>query len=216
MRLNSRFWYLLSILFFVAAVWFWLKGDEERARRKAGWGTAAAQRAGPLTGSKVQAPAGGTNPGGPPGKAGSVAGGNQATGGVGPGAKQSATGRQGRFPYRLSNTEQPLSKLGRSDTAILLDNAFIETASPRPVEVPEHLRAEGDPGSYLVQSRHALDNAFYASLRQAGAEFVSYIPNNAALVRVPAGGAGPLPGVARVPAGVALVAVFQTSPPVPG
>src|SRR5205823_14929169 len=56
-----------------------------------------------------------------------------------------------------------------SDLAILLDNAFIETASQRPVEVPEHLRAKGEPGSYLVQSRHALDNAFYGSLREAGA-----------------------------------------------
>src|SRR2546430_13882214 len=213
MRLNSRFWYLLSILFFVAAVWFWLKGDEETAKRKAARGSAAAQRAGPLTGSKVQAPAGGTNPGGPTGKAGSVAGGNQATGGVGPGAKQSATGRQGRFPYRLSNTEQPLSKLGRSDTAILLDNAFIDTASRRPVEVPEHLRAEGDPGSYLVQSRHALDNAFYASLRQAGAEFVSYIPNNAALVRVPAGGAGQLAGLPGIQAVLPYEPYYKLSQP---
>src|SRR5437879_2041845 len=213
MRLNSRFWYLLSVLCFVAAVWFWLKGDEERARRKAGWGTAAAQRAGPLTGSKGQAPAGGTNPGGPPGKAGSVAGGNQATGGVGPGAKQSATGRQGRFPYRLSNTEQPLSKLGRSDTAILLDNAFIETGSQRPVEVPEHLRAKGEPGSYLVQSRHALDNAFYGSLREAGAEFVSYIPNNAALVRVSAGGASQLAGLSGMQAVLAYEPYYKLAQP---
>src|SRR5207302_768659 len=213
MRLNSRFWYLLSVLFFVAAVWFWLKGDEERARRKAGGGSVAARRAGPLTGSKVQAPAGGTNASGPTGKAGSVAGGNQATGGVSPGAKQSARGRQGRFPYRLSNTEQPLSKLGRSDTAILLDNAFIDTASRRPVEVPEHLRAEGDPGSYLVQSRHALDNAFYGSLRQAGAEFVSYIPNNAALVRVSAVGAGQLAGLPGIQAVLPYEPYYKLSQP---
>src|SRR5205823_6375863 len=166
MRLNSRFWYLLSILFFVAEVWFWLKGDEERARGKAR-GSAAAREAGPLANRMVQAAAGGTNPSASSVKAGRVSGGNQATGGVEP--KPSAPGPQGRFPYRLSNTEQPLSKLGRSDTAILLDNAFIETASQRPVEVPEHLRAKGDPGSYLVQSRHALDNAFYGSLREAGA-----------------------------------------------
>src|SRR2546430_3070629 len=99
MRLNSRFWYLLSVLCFVVAVWFWLKGDEERARRKAGRGTAAAQRAGPLAGSKGQAPAGGAHPGGPTGKGGAIARGNQAPRGGGPGAKPSATGAQGRFPY---------------------------------------------------------------------------------------------------------------------
>jgi len=29
MRFNSRTWGLLSILLFVAAVWFWLRGNEE-------------------------------------------------------------------------------------------------------------------------------------------------------------------------------------------
>ena len=211
MRFNSRFWYLLSILFFVAAVWFWLKGDEERARRQAGRGSAAAQKAGPLANRLVQAAAGGTNRSATSGTAGSVSGGNQATGGVE--TKPSASGPQGRFPYRLSNTEQPLSKLGRSDTAILLDNAFIETTSQRPVEVPEHLRAKGEPGSYLVQSRHALDNAFYGSLREAGAEFVSYIPNNAALVRVSAAGASQLAGLSGVQAVLAYEPYYKLAQP---
>src|SRR5437773_437088 len=211
MRFNSRFWYLLSILFFVAAVWFWLKGDEERARRQAGRGSAAAQKAGPLANRLVQAAAGGTNRSATSGTAGSVSGGNQATGGVE--TKPSASGPQGRFPYRLSNTEQPLSKLGRSDTAILLDNAFIETTSQRPVEVPEHLRAKGDPGSYLVQSRHALDKAFYGSLREAGAEFVSYIPNNAALVRVSAAGASQLAGLSGIQAVLAYEPYYKLAQP---
>src|SRR2546429_5813037 len=111
MRFNSRFWYLLSILFFVAAVWFWLKGDEERARGKAR-GSAAAREAGPLANRMVQAAAGGTNASSV--KAGRGSGGNQATGGVEP--KPPAPGPQGRFPYRLCNTEQPLSNPGRSDT----------------------------------------------------------------------------------------------------
>src|SRR5437016_14545340 len=111
MRLNSRFWYLLSILFFVAAVWFWLKGDEERARRQAGRGSAAAQKAGPLANRLVQAAAGGTNRSATSGTAGSVSGGNQATGGVE--AKPSASGPQGRFPFRLRDTEPPVRKPGR-------------------------------------------------------------------------------------------------------
>src|SRR5206468_526403 len=101
-----------------------------------------------------------------------------------------AAGPPRQVAYRLSNTDQSLSQLGRSDTAILLENALIDTASPTPLTVPEHLRASGDPGSYLVQWRVPLDKAFYARLREAGAEFVSYIPNNAALVRVSAEGAG--------------------------
>ncbi|HXT39183.1 MAG TPA: S8 family serine peptidase, partial [Candidatus Angelobacter sp.] len=63
------------------------------------------------------------------------------------------------------------------------------------------LRAKGDPGSYVVQSRGPLDGAFYTSLRNAGAEFVSYIPNNAGLVRVSADGArqlAALPGIRAV------------------
>src|SRR5256884_1724825 len=159
----------------------------------------------------VQAAAGGTNAS--PGTAVSVTGGDQSTGAVAPGTKQSTSGPQGRFPYRLSNTEQPLSKLGRSDTAILLDNAFIETGSQRPVEVPEHLRAKGEPGSYLVQSRQALDNAFYGSLREAGAEFVSYIPNNAALVRVTAAGARQLGGLSGIQAVLAYEPYYKLAQP---
>src|SRR5213592_4424105 len=140
MRLNSRFWYLLSILFFVAAVWFWLKGDEERARRQAGRGSAAAREAGPLANRMAQAPAGGTNA--TPVKAGSVSGGNQATGGVE--TKPSASGPQGRFPYRLSNTEQPLSKLCRSDPAILLYTHFRAPSPHRPVVRPSLLRGTAD------------------------------------------------------------------------
>src|SRR5437870_1251599 len=111
------------------------------------------------------------------------------TGAAAPNVSPAAAGRSNHVPYRLSNTDQSLSQLGRSDTAILLENALIDTASPTPLAVPEHLRASGDPGSYLVQWRRPLDKAFYARLREAGAEFVSYIPNNAALVRVSAEGA---------------------------
>jgi len=99
----------------------------------------------------------------------SPAGAAQTTGGAAPPPKPSAVGPQGRFPYRLSNTDKSLGELGRSDTAVLLDNAFIDTASQTPLEVPEHLRAKADPGSYIVQSSRPLDATFYASLRQAEA-----------------------------------------------
>ena|SRR5258706_12103487 len=63
---------------------------------------------------------------------------------------------------RLRNTPKPLDQLTRSDTAILLKNAFIDTSNPAAVAVPDHLRSEGDPGSYVVQSRGLLDDKFRA------------------------------------------------------
>src|SRR5207247_8920284 len=118
-------------------------------------------------GGPVPDPAGGP---GPAGATGPPAPG--ATPGAGPGAPP-ASGAQNRFPYRLSNTDKSLGELGRSDTAILLDDAFIDTASETPLAVPEHLRARGDPGSYLVQSIRPLDGTFSRQLREAGAAFVS-------------------------------------------
>ena len=52
----------------------------------------------------------------------------------------------------------------------------------------------GDPGAYIVQARGPIDNAFRAMLASAGAEIVSYIPNNAYLVRAQAGVANGLAG----------------------
>jgi subtilisin family serine protease/subtilisin-like proprotein convertase family protein len=85
--------------------------------------------------------------------------------------------------YRLSNTTTPLNQLLRRDTAILLEGARIDTAQPLNLNIPPHLRAAGDPGSYIVQSRGPIDDAFRARLNSAGVTLVSYIPNNAWLVR---------------------------------
>src|SRR5580765_3271370 len=176
MHWNRRFWYLAGLLCLLALVWLWLRANEEMANRKAPVPAANTPPAALRSPSNATAPnAVVRRP-----AAGQPAAGRAATVAV-------ATGRG--VPYRLSNTDQSLGQLGRSDTAILLENALIDTASPTPLAVPEHLRAAGEPGSYLVQWRRPLDNAFYARLREAGAEFVSYIPNNAALVRVTADGA---------------------------
>ena len=71
----------------------------------------------------------------------------------------------------------------RSDTAILLENALLDTAQPATLAIPDHLRAQGDPGSYVVQARGPIDAGFRSLLKAAGASVVSYIPNNAYLVR---------------------------------
>jgi len=173
MRFTSRTWYLLSALLFVAAAWFWLRGNEEVAKQKAARKSAPGQSTNlPQLKSAGAVQPGQANPAGAL-RAASAS----------PGAAAAPPSSQSRFPHRLRNTDQSLDELGLSDAAVLLDNAFIDTTSSTPVAIPGHLRAEEDPGSYVVQSRGPLDAAFYRRLQEAGAEFVSYIPNNAALVR---------------------------------
>lgn len=86
-------------------------------------------------------------------------------------------------PLRLRNTDLPVERLSRIETAILLRNALIDTALGRPIEIPAHLRAPADPGAYLVQSRGSANDRFLAALSDQGAALVSYIPNNTWLVR---------------------------------
>lgn len=87
---------------------------------------------------------------------------------------------------RVSNTTEPLDTFRRRDTALLLENATLDTASALPAAIPAHLRSVGDPGAYIVQARGVVTEAFRARLREAGATLVSYIPNNAWLVRASA------------------------------
>jgi subtilisin-like proprotein convertase family protein len=88
-----------------------------------------------------------------------------------------------RLKYRLRNTSRPLGELVRDDHAVLLENALIDTTRAVELAIPQELRAAGDPGSYIVQAKGALDDSYRALLQGAGAEVVSYIPNNAYLVR---------------------------------
>ncbi len=96
---------------------------------------------------------------------------------------QPTTRATNHLALRLSNTPTPIGQLQRSDTAILLENALLDTARPATLPIPDHLRAQGDPGSYIVQARGPIDAAFRSLLKAAGATIVSYIPNNAYLVR---------------------------------
>lgn len=101
-------------------------------------------------------------------------------------ANVTALGEDPKFPFRVRNTRKPDAELFGSETAVLLRNALIETLEPMRLNIPDHLRAKADPGSYVVQARGAVDDRFRAVLRGAGAEFVSYVPNNAYLVRASA------------------------------
>ena len=105
-----------------------------------------------------------------------------------------APAQTNQFPWRLGNTAKSLDQLVRDRHAILLENALIDSSRPLALSIPKNLRSQGDPGAYIVQARGPIDNAFRAMLAQAGAEIVSYIPNNAYLVRAPAGVANGLTG----------------------
>jgi subtilisin-like proprotein convertase family protein len=109
-----------------------------------------------------------------------------------------ATSPTNHFPYRLSNTTKTLSQLMRDDRAILLANALIDTGSPLNLAIPPSLKAPAQGnGSYVVQAIGPIDNAFRASLAAAGAVIVSYIPNDAYLVRVSDTGAQQLAASAQ-------------------
>ncbi len=152
MRLKSKCWWLLGLLFFAAAVWFFHAG-ERRAASRGGAGVSPVRTSHGSVGSDRSDGAGATAP-------------------VAVAARS----------YRLSNTTETLEELRRNTHAILLRNALIDTSVRAELAIPEALRAHGAPGSYLVQSDRALDKGFYAALKRDGAEVVSYIPNNAALV----------------------------------
>lgn len=94
-----------------------------------------------------------------------------------------------RFRYRLSNTTKTIGQLARSDRAILLENALLDTEQPIDLPIPSGLRAQGEPGSFIVQSRSTLDQHFRLLLEREGATIAAYIPNNAYLVRASAGAA---------------------------
>jgi subtilisin-like proprotein convertase family protein len=158
-------------MLFAGAFYFWRLGDKWAARRVAPPVTHHASRITPPSPILLLSQAGTLNV--PPPE---------------PFATQNATPHTNRFALRLSNTSTPLRQLQRSNQAILLENALLDTTQPAPA-IPDHLRAQGDPGSYLVQARGPIDNAFRSLLQAAGAVIVSYIPNNAYLVRASAAAA---------------------------
>lgn len=97
-----------------------------------------------------------------------------------------------RFAFRLTNTTKSLGELVKDPYAILLENALIDTASSKHLDIPSRLKSVGDPGAYIVQARGAITAPFRLALATVGAQIVSYIPNDAYLVRVTASGAGAL------------------------
>ena len=129
--------------------------------------------------------------------------------------------------FRLTNTTTPLGELVHSAHAILLENALLDTAlftrngsadHPSPatdnhLSIPQHLLAQGDSGAYLAQSRAPLDDAFRSLLKAAGATIVSYIPNNAYLVRASASAAQQVAANPQTQAVVPYQPYYKLKPP---
>src|SRR6266478_2535137 len=171
MRWRPFTWLLLSVFCFVAAVYFWRLGDQWAAKK------AQTPPAQPTNQLKPKEPAPQPQSHSP---AASMVLLSQGTLNALPTGHQSpTTNHQSLLQYRLSNTTRTIGQLARSDRAILLENALLDTEQPVTPSIPAHLRAQGDPGAYIVQSRAPLDGAFRALLQAVGAGIVSYIPNNA-------------------------------------
>jgi subtilisin-like proprotein convertase family protein len=99
-----------------------------------------------------------------------------------------------KFAWRLTNTTKSLRELSHDSRAILLANALIDTRNQLNLGLPKNLQAKGDPGAYIVQANGVITPGFRATLALAGAQIISYIPNNAYLVQASAGQASTMAG----------------------
>lgn len=203
MRLSSKTWYTISLLCLAGALGFWWLGNQrpprpDRAPDPASGSTNLPVCTNRLPGNVGDAPGRTLSPVAPAVPLLSALASSNAFSNafVSPAPVQPVPGpRASGHPYRLSNTPEPVAQLLRRDTAILLQHAVLDTARPVALDIPATLRGQGDPGSYLVQSRGPLTDQFRAYLKAAGAEMVAYIPNNAYLVRMSGTGANKLAGL---------------------
>ncbi len=192
--MRSRFWSVISVLAFVAAILCWLEGDRRRAANAPPVAPASAAPA-PATnepGAGAAAPQGVrllSNPGILMRQPAVV---TATSGGPAPAASPDAL-----LPMRLRNVDAPLGELSRRDTAVLLRNALIDTAGQEPLDVPAVLRSTDAPGAYIVQARGNTTDGLRERIRAAGGRLVSYVPNNAYLVRLSPAGAAELQDIAQ-------------------
>jgi subtilisin-like proprotein convertase family protein len=178
------FWITLCALALLAAWWLWPSSGRRLPAVKHSAGASASAPAAATAGTNQVPATAGTHP---------------------------AT-RTNRLAFRLTNTRKTIGELTKMPHAILLENALIDTDGKVDLKIPAPLRAKGDPGAYIVQARGPIDAAFRALLASAGAQIVSYIPNNAYLVRVSAAGAGMLAGSAPVQAVLPFEPYYKLQP----
>jgi len=168
MRWRPLIWALVSLLCFLGAICFWQWGERIEDEKRA---TSALETEFPAARQSTVVPA--------------------TAAPVTPAVEtdepaETDSPKDLRIQYRVSNTTLTAGQLSRRDSGILLANALIDTSLPLNLGIPESLKATNDPGAYIVQARGLMTDYFRAQLRGAGAEWVAYIPNNAALVRASA------------------------------
>src|SRR2546422_867941 len=149
MRSRPLFWLFLSLLFFVAGFYMWRLADRWEAEKA---GAAAAhpakgERSNQYSVFSVQYSL-------PQAQAGNLNSPPAPTSPLSPLPSPLTA-----FPYRLTNSSKTIGQLARSEKAILLENALVDTEQPLSLSIPDHLRAQGDPGTYIVQSREAPNDA---------------------------------------------------------
>src|ERR1017187_7573819 len=143
MRLRSLLWMMVSVLCFVGAIYFWRLGEQWRKN---------ATSAAPASPANPPPHVVDTTPKDPGySSALPIVASSQLKSTPSPGPATAASKNAARFPYRLSNTTQTAGDLLRSDHAILLANALIDSSRPLNFSIPDSLRAKGDGGSYIVQ-----------------------------------------------------------------
>src|SRR3954467_11171112 len=143
MHLKTRTWFIISVLCFLGAAYFWRLGDQHAARNAS---TGQDQKAGPL---KDGTPNDGKNASPSPTQALNITNG-----------PQSSAEFSNAFPYRLSNTSKSLKQLMHSETALLLENALLDTREAINLSIPAQLQAKGDFSSYIVQARGTTTERF--------------------------------------------------------
>ncbi|HON07004.1 MAG TPA: S8 family serine peptidase, partial [Verrucomicrobiota bacterium] len=105
------------------------------------------------------------------------------------------------IPIRLTNSDKKPAELAKSPTALLLQNAVIDTSTGKPLPIPSVLLSPTNSHSFIVQSSGPLNDAIRNGIKTAKAKIVSYIPNNAYLVRAESSDAtllAKIPGVQAV------------------
>ncbi len=182
------------MLCFVGAAIFWQIAERKTARDQA---DRAAQRAAAANaaGSPSSAPSASTNLTGAAGTGPAANATTPSAPGITTNAAVASTNVLIR--HRLANTPKAVGELSRADSGLILRNALIDSSIPVNLPIPAHLRASGDPGSYVVQADGPLTDGFRALLTQAGASIVAYVPNNAYLVTATADAARQLSAVPR-------------------
>lgn len=102
-------------------------------------------------------------------------------------------GQDEKRPFPVRNTEQLPEELVHNPKVLLLRNAWIDTAG-KGLELPGDLRSDRDPETYIVQACGLASDKFRDAVAKEGGTIVSYVPNNAYLVRISAEGATKLTG----------------------